>query len=85
MHIIVSMQTDLHNFKFEDRGITMYSPKINEKHIPILYQLGRRVKRPMTHLVNEAVTEYLSREVFLSQPPVVSYRADSSVYCGVGI
>lgn len=37
----------------------MYSPKIDEKHIPILYQLGRQVKKPMTHLVNEAITEYL--------------------------
>jgi hypothetical protein len=39
----------------------MYSPKINEKHIPNLYRLGRQVKKPMTHLVNEAVTEYLAK------------------------
>lgn len=40
----------------------MYSPKINEQHIPILYHLGKRTKKPMTHLVNEAIAEYLSKE-----------------------
>lgn len=39
----------------------MYSPKINEKYIPKLYQLGKRVKKPMTHLVNEAIAEYLAK------------------------
>jgi len=40
----------------------MYSPKINEKHIPALYHLGKRVKKPMTSLVNEAITEYLAKQ-----------------------
>lgn len=39
----------------------MYSQKIDEKHIPVLYQLGKRVKKPMTHLVNEALVEYLAK------------------------
>lgn len=39
----------------------MYSPKIKAKHIPILYHLGKHVKKPMTHLVNEAITEYLAK------------------------
>jgi hypothetical protein len=39
----------------------MYSPKINEKHIPALYHLGKRVKKPMTRLVNEAIAEYLAK------------------------
>jgi len=38
----------------------MYSPKIDEKHIPALYQLGRQTKKPMTHLVNEAITEFIA-------------------------
>lgn len=38
----------------------MYSPKIDEKHIPVLYQLGKQTKKPMTHLVNEAITEYIA-------------------------
>lgn len=40
----------------------MYSPKINEQHIPVLYHLGKRVKKPMTRLVNEAISQYLERE-----------------------
>jgi hypothetical protein len=39
----------------------MYSPKISEKHIPILYQPGKHVKKPMTYLVNEAITEYITK------------------------
>ncbi len=41
----------------------MYSPKINKQHIPILYQLGKKLKKPMTYLVNEAITEYISSKV----------------------
>jgi hypothetical protein len=40
----------------------MYSPKINEQHIPALYHLGKRVKKPMTHLVNMAIAEYLLKQ-----------------------
>ena len=40
----------------------MYSPKIHEKHIPALYQLGRQTKKPMTHLVNEAIIEYMANK-----------------------
>jgi predicted DNA-binding protein len=37
----------------------MYSPKVPERLIPILYRLGRERGRPMTHLVAEAVERYL--------------------------
>ncbi len=40
----------------------MYSPKINEKHIPTLYHLGKHVKKPMTRLVNQAIAEFLAKE-----------------------
>lgn len=40
----------------------MYSPKINEQHIPTLYHLGKRVKKPMTRLVDEAIRQYLERQ-----------------------
>ena len=40
----------------------MYSPKIDEKHIPTLYQLGKSIRKPMTYLVNEAVTQYLANQ-----------------------
>ena len=39
----------------------MYSPKINEKHIPVLYRLGKELKKPMTSLVNEAISDYLAK------------------------
>lgn len=41
----------------------MYSPKIDEKYIPLLYKLGKSKHKPMTHLVNEAVEQYLKREL----------------------
>ena len=37
----------------------MYSPKIDEKLIPALYQLKQQTNKPMTKMVNEAVIEYL--------------------------
>jgi len=43
----------------------MYSPKIGEQHIPVLYHLGKRVKKPMTRLVDEAIKQYLEREAEL--------------------
>lgn len=39
----------------------MYSPKISEKMIPELYRLKLRTRKPMTHLVNEAIAEYLNK------------------------
>jgi len=41
----------------------MYSPKINEQHIPALYHLGKKLKKPMTRLVNEAIVQYLENHV----------------------
>ena len=40
----------------------MYSPKVSEKHIPVLYRLGKEQKKPMTYLVNEAVAQYLASQ-----------------------
>jgi len=37
----------------------MYSPKIKEELVRKLYQLKQQNKKPMTNMVNEAVTEYL--------------------------
>ena len=39
----------------------MYSPKIDEQHIPKLYHLGKKLKKPMTRLVNDAIVEYLEK------------------------
>jgi hypothetical protein len=43
----------------------MYSPKIPERFIPVLYTLARSRSRPMTHLVAEAVQQYLEAEGIL--------------------
>ncbi len=40
----------------------MYSPKIPDRFIPVLYRLGRERGRPMTQLVAEAVERYLAEE-----------------------
>lgn len=37
----------------------MYSPKIKEEHVKALYQLKLIEKKPMTVLVNDALTIYL--------------------------
>ncbi len=40
----------------------MYSPKIHEKFVPVLYRLGRRRQVAMTRLVEEALHDYLTRQ-----------------------
>ena len=37
----------------------MYSPKISESLIPLLYQLAKERKMPMTRLVDEILKTYL--------------------------
>lgn len=39
----------------------MYSPKLPPDLVIRLYHLKQQQKRPMTHLVKEAVKEYLSK------------------------
>jgi hypothetical protein len=39
----------------------VYSPKIREDLIPRLHRLKTKLKRPMTHLVAEALTQYLGQ------------------------
>lgn len=46
----------------------MYSPKIDEKHIPALYELKQKTKRPMTRLVNEAIVQYLEKRAEIILP-----------------
>ncbi len=40
----------------------MYSPKINEEFIPVLYRLAKEQKKPMTQLVNEIIGKYLAEQ-----------------------
>jgi hypothetical protein len=39
----------------------MYSPKIREDYIPVLYRIARNRGVPMTRLVCEALDEYLKK------------------------
>ena len=39
----------------------MYSPKISEEFIPILYRIAKSEKRPMTRLVNEIIKQEIER------------------------
>ena len=39
----------------------MYSPKIKEEFIPILYRISASKRIPMTTLVNQIIRDYLER------------------------
>jgi len=39
----------------------MYSPKIKEDLVPVLYQIAKINKIPMTRLVNEIIEKYLKK------------------------
>lgn len=42
----------------------MYSPKISPELVKKLYQLKQINKKPMTRIVNEAITQYLDRSTY---------------------
>jgi len=44
----------------------MYSPKIKETYIPMLYKIAKARGMPMTHIVREALDEYLNKPVIVS-------------------
>ena len=44
----------------------MYSPKIKEDYIPVLYKIARVRGLPMTHIVREALDEYLNKPGIVS-------------------
>jgi hypothetical protein len=39
----------------------MYSPKIKEELIPVLYQISKALRKPMTRVVNEFIEEGLKK------------------------
>jgi hypothetical protein len=53
----------------------MYSPKIAEKLIPVLYRMAKDRGVPMTALVNRLLTEVLAQE---NLPPNRTARASAS-------
>ena len=46
---------------FQRKVYHLYSPRIPDDLIRLLYRQGQREKRPMTHLVRDAVADYLTR------------------------
>ena len=57
------------------RKSTMYSPKINEKYIPELYKLGKKLNKPMTRIVNEAIIQYLEYLKYkLNKPKILPMK-----------
>ena len=40
----------------------MYSPKIKEEYIPLLYQLAKSKRIPMTTLINKIIGEYVKMD-----------------------
>ena len=44
----------------------MYSPKIKEEFIPVLYKIAKARGLPMTHIVREALDEYLNKPEIVS-------------------
>ena len=40
----------------------MYSPKVREEFVPVLYRLGQQRRVPITRLVEEALHDYLARQ-----------------------
>ena len=46
---------------YQRKASHLYSPRIPDELIRLLYRQGRREQRPMTHLVRDAVTDYLAK------------------------
>jgi hypothetical protein len=55
----------------------MYSPKIKEELIPVLYHLAKSKGFRMTHLVNQIISEAL-REVNLDQIGTITTGEETS-------
>ena len=42
----------------------MYSPRIDEKLIPVIYSRAKSIKKPMTKVVNEILTAELIQDFY---------------------
>jgi len=62
----------------------MYSPKISEEFIPLLYRKAKAQKKPMTQLVNEIIRDALDDPVMICsscKSQVVAEPGDKETYC----
>lgn len=60
----------------------MYSPKINEEHIPVLYKLAKQQRVPMTKLVNEIINNALTQSGFVKER-TTKYGITRTTWIGV--
>lgn len=56
----------------------MYSPKIKEEYIPILFSLSNVQKVPMTKLVNRIINDYLKRSEINGMKIIEPEKGDDS-------
>ena len=56
----------------------MYSPKIKEEHVRELYRLKQILKRPITHLANEAIEQYLNKIEMIKQQKEKEVKTNES-------
>jgi hypothetical protein len=56
----------------------MYSPKISDKYIPVLYKRARALQVPMTRLVNQIIADAL-KEVIDEQNGTLAVGEETSL------
>jgi len=39
----------------------MYQPKIRDDQVEVLYRVGQQLHKPMTHLIRQAIDEYVAK------------------------
>ena len=54
-----SKKRDISKFLIKESEVKMYSPKIFEQYIPVLYRKSKELKMPMTKLVNQIIHKAL--------------------------
>lgn len=59
---ITSSHIRLPKLPSENKGVHMYSPKIREEYIPVLYKIAKERRKPMTVIVNEMIAESLAKQ-----------------------
>jgi len=57
-----SKKRDISNFLIKESEVKMYSPKIFEQYIPVLYRKSKELKIPMTRLVNQIIQKALEEK-----------------------
>jgi hypothetical protein len=60
------------------RREAMYSPKISEELVPIIFQMALSKKMPMTKLVNQIITNYLKRNAKM-KGGVISHESENQL------